>query len=182
MFGWVDDTMTVRPNSTMLPPIWVAACDSQRRRNEALRKTASAPSDSVVLWRRRPDRSGVDRLPGSGHRPSSAAGSGRPRDRGVEGRVTALHELDEAPFERRPLQQHVPATRLAAQPDIRSEPVHEPGIAPARVAPAKPQDVAEQQGQDGSDRHGGQAIRAAVGRAPGRVHGPSRARRRDRAA
>ena len=29
----VSTTMTVSPNSTMLPPIWVAACDSQRRRN-----------------------------------------------------------------------------------------------------------------------------------------------------
>ncbi len=33
VFGWVSDTMTVRPNSTMLPPIWVAAWDSHRRRN-----------------------------------------------------------------------------------------------------------------------------------------------------
>ena len=44
VFGCVSDTMTVSPNRTMLPPIWVAACDSQRRRNPAFRKTLSAPS------------------------------------------------------------------------------------------------------------------------------------------
>ena len=37
-------TMTVSPYRTMLPPIWVAACDSQRRRNAPLRKTARALS------------------------------------------------------------------------------------------------------------------------------------------
>ena len=49
-------TMTVRPNRTMLPPIWVAACDSQRRRNERLRKTARALSPRGR--RRRPGRIG----------------------------------------------------------------------------------------------------------------------------
>ena len=39
-------TMTVRPNRTMLPPIWVDACDSQRRRKPLLRKTASGPASS----------------------------------------------------------------------------------------------------------------------------------------
>ena len=40
-------TMTVSPYRTMLPPIWVAACDSQRRRKARLRKTASALSPVV---------------------------------------------------------------------------------------------------------------------------------------
>ena len=39
----VELTMTVSPKRTMFPPIWVAACDSQRRRNPLLRKTASGP-------------------------------------------------------------------------------------------------------------------------------------------
>ena len=37
-------TMMVSPKRTMLPPIWVDACDSQRRRNPLLRKTASGPA------------------------------------------------------------------------------------------------------------------------------------------
>ena len=43
-------TMTVRAYSTMLPPIWVAACDSQRRTNAPLRKTASALSSGAGAW------------------------------------------------------------------------------------------------------------------------------------
>ena len=42
----VELTMMVSPNRTMLPPIWVDACDSQRRRNPLLRKTASGPASA----------------------------------------------------------------------------------------------------------------------------------------
>ena len=40
--------MTVSPKMTMLPPIWVAACDSQSRRKAPLRKTASAPEEGAA--------------------------------------------------------------------------------------------------------------------------------------
>ena len=39
---------TVRPYSTMLPPTWVASCDSQTIRNGRFRKTASAEADCCV--------------------------------------------------------------------------------------------------------------------------------------
>ena len=42
----VELTMIVSPKRTMLPPIWVDACDSQSRRNPLLRKTASGPPSS----------------------------------------------------------------------------------------------------------------------------------------
>ena len=57
MFELVElKTMTVSPNRTMLPPIWVAACDSQRRRKPPFRKTASGPLSSLRVRSRRPSR------------------------------------------------------------------------------------------------------------------------------
>jgi hypothetical protein len=40
------------------------------------------------------------------------------------------------------------------------------------MRPAQAHDVAEEERQDGSGRHGGQGIRAAVGRLPGPGRGP----------
>ena len=136
MFGWVYETMTVSPNSTMLPPIWVAACDSQRRRNDGLRKTASAPSPirrPSAASRRPLRRRSAPRIRSSGPRPAAGV-RGPLDDRGVERRRRRARRTREAPLERRALEQHVPATGPAAQPDVRAEPVHEPGVATARVA------------------------------------------------
>ena len=60
-----------------------------------------------------------------------------------------MHELEDATLERRPLEQHVASTRLAAEPDIRPKAVDEPGVAPARVATPEADDVAEVQRDDG---------------------------------
>ena len=69
--------MTVSPKRTMLPPIWVAACDSQRRRNRRCgRPRAGLPP---------PAR-------GSSPRPSRGRAVGRGRDGGGHGRVAARHE------------------------------------------------------------------------------------------
>ena len=42
-------TRTVRPYRTMLPPTWVATCESQRIRNGRFRKTASAGDGSSAM-------------------------------------------------------------------------------------------------------------------------------------
>ena len=77
----------------MLPPICVAACDSQRRRNDELRKTASAASDSVVsggFGATTPASIGSP-VPVIGPRPRPARPRGlAARDRRVQRRVTAL--------------------------------------------------------------------------------------------
>ena len=103
-------------------------------------------------------------------------------ERGGQGRVAALDELDEAPLEGRPLEQDVTAAGPAAQPDVGAETVDEPGVAAAGMGPTEAHDVAEQQRQDGSGRHGGQGIRAGAGRRPARGRGPSPARPRGRPA
>ena len=71
-------TMTVSPYRTMLPPIWVAACESQRRRNPAFRKTARA----LVGRLRCRSVSAVTRL-------GSVAGR---RERGAQVRIASLDE------------------------------------------------------------------------------------------
>lgn len=76
-------------------------------------------------------------------------------DRRSHGRVAALHEPDEPSFQRDPLKQDVSAAGLAAQPDVRTESIQQPGIAAARMRALEANDVAEQQVEDGSGRHGG---------------------------
>ena len=60
VFDCDSETMTVSPNRTMLPPIWVATCASQRRRKEPLRRTARAPRTAGVVGR--PGVGRVDRV------------------------------------------------------------------------------------------------------------------------
>ena len=157
------ETMTVRPKRTMLPPIWVAACESQRRRNAPLRKTSRALSDPggrpgvapAMAGRRRRclghgsrDRTAIPRRRSSPRRLGTRTRRAAVRGAGVRaGRV--VHRSGSAGRYRRP------ADRRAT-------------VAAARMGPPEPHDIAEQQGQDGSSRHGGQGIRAAAGRWPGR--------------
>ena len=144
----------------MLPPIWVAACDSQRRRNAALRKTATgAPA-------------------GRGRRAAVRLGDGLGRSRGRaraerrQRRASWPHRrARRTPTSRRSSagrsQQDVPATALAAQPDVGAEPVDQPGVAAARVRAAQPHDVAEEQREHGSVGHRRVRVskaRVAVGR------------------
>jgi hypothetical protein len=63
--------------------------------------------------------------------------------------VTATNELSDAPFERRPLEQHVTAARLATEPDVGAEPVDQPGVAPAGVTTPEADKVAQVQLDDG---------------------------------
>ena len=90
--------MTVSPNRTMLPPIWVAACDSQRRRNAAVaedrerRRVGRLGGSPVVGVTRRPSRAGSASA-------TAAVSAGSPR----------LDEPDEAALERAPLEQDVAA-------------------------------------------------------------------------
>jgi hypothetical protein len=86
----------------------------------------------------------------------SNAWARRPDGR-ADGRIAALLEAGEAPFERPPLDQYVPVTRPAAKPDVGPEAVDEPEIAAARVAPPEPDDVAEEQLEHGSVGHGARA-------------------------
>ena len=51
------------------------------------------------------------------------------------------------------LEQDVAAAALAAQADVGAEPVDQPGVAAARVGAPEPDDVAEEQREDGSVRH-----------------------------
>ena len=106
---------------------------------------------------------------------------GRSGDRGRDRRVATLDEAGESTLERRALDQHVPSAGLAAQPDVRAEAVDEPRVAAARMRSSQAHDVAEQQFQDGSVRHGGQGIRGVGDHGSGRVAGPWRGRRPGRA-
>ena len=139
--------MTVSPNRTMLPPIWVAACDSQSRRNPPFRKTASASAGGAVaegglLGGGR----GASRRPGRrcGRRPSgadtAAVIAGSPR----------ADEPDEAPLERRAARAGRGGRRSAQR-----RPMSAPSRSTSQVSPphgcvaAEPDDVAEEQREDG---------------------------------
>ena len=133
----------------MLPPIWVAACDSQRRRNAAVaedRERALAGRLGIGAGRSR-------RVT----RPGPAAG----RDRGAHRRVAALDEAREPALERPALEQDVAAAAAAAQADVGAEAIDEPGVAAARVRPAEADDVAEVELEHLGSRHpAGQGIKA----------------------
>ena len=167
--------MTVSPNRTMLPPIWVAACDSQRRRNARFRKTASAPGGPV-------EAGAVGRRGGASgpRRPASCPPRRRDRSRGRPDRARRSDRDRRAPRTRRcvaPGRRRSSRTcRLAgqaAQADVGARAGRPPAVAAARMRRAQAHDIAEQQGQDGSGRHGGQGIRGGADRWPGRDRGRS---------
>ena len=131
-------TMTVRPYSTMLPPIWVAACADQRRRNAGVAedgtprsartgsRTSSAPAGQLRL--------GHDPVPGGGF------------DGGGQRGITAAHESGQSPFD----------GRARARSTCRPQPwQRRPRSAPSRstsqvspphgCAPGQANDVAEQE-------------------------------------
>jgi hypothetical protein len=89
---------------------------------------------------------------------------GVPDDGGRHRRITALDELDDPPFQGGPFDEDVTTAALAAQSDVRPEAVDQPAVASARMDATKTHDIAEQQGQDASDRHAGQGIRGAADR------------------
>ena len=121
-------TMTVSPKRTMLPPIWVAACGSQSRRNGRVLEDGE----------RRPRRRSVRGVAGAVTRlRPSRRGGGRGATAALSGRVAALDETGEAAFERAPVDQHVTAAALAAEADVGAEPVDEPGVAAAGMGCAR---------------------------------------------
>ena len=163
--------MTVSPNRTMLPPIWVAACDSQRRRNPPLRKTASGPASGGSAV----DVAAVTRPGRRARRETAAVSAGSPRDTNSTSRRSSVAALE----------QDVPAAGLAAQADVGAEAIDQPGVAAARVGATEPDDIAEEQREDGLVWH--RRVRVSKARvAVGRDEGPGRRRqlqpvdRRDR--
>ena len=162
MFDEVDSTtMTVRPYRTMLPPIWVAACADQRRRNAELRKTAAAlgASASRTVF-------GGPMFAGFAH---GAVTGGERVDRGGQGRIAVRDEPGEASLDRGPRQEHMTTAGLAAQAEVGSKAVHEPRVAAAWVRPAQANDVAEQERRArGVGHRAGQGIKGGVDHGSGR--------------
>ena len=138
MFELVElKTMTVSPKRTMLPPIWVAACDSQRRRNPPLLEDGERTGGG---WS------------GGGRRRRSSRRSGRRSSARSRRSSPASPRLTNSTSRRsrvRPLEQHVPAAALAAQPDVGAEAIDQPGAAATGVRAAEADDVTEEQREDG---------------------------------
>ena len=135
-------TMTVSPKRTMLPPIWVAAWDSQRRRNgrcgrrRARRRRLRRPLLAVSRPPSRADRSSRVAV-GAAERAAVSAGSPR---------VTK-------PASRR---SRVRRSSSTWRPQVwQRRPMSAPSRSTSQVSPPhgcvrrKPHDVAEQQGEDG---------------------------------
>ncbi len=78
-------------------------------------------------------------------------------------------------FEDAALEQDVPAAGLAAEADVGAQAIDEPGVAAARVGASKPDDVAEEQREDGLVWH--RRVRVSKARVPvGRDEGAGRGR------
>ena len=175
--------MTVSPNSTMLPPIWVAAWDSHRRRNAGIAEDGERTLRLVRPGARsRPRRRRWAPRPRSRAlvRPAAAAGVDRPT-----AAVSAGSPRSTKAANRR---SRVGRSMRTCRPQVRQRsPISAPRRSTSHVSPPhgwvrrSRSDVAEQQVQDGSGRHGGQAIRAAGDRDSARGPGPSRGRRPGRA-
>ena len=123
-----------------MPPIWVAAWESQSRRNGRFARTASAPLP-VSRWL----GGGALRRGRPGPPTRSPGGLQRGRDRGI----APLHESREAPFQGRPGDEDVAAAAAAAQADVGPEAVDEPRVAAARMRPLEANDIAEEQREEG---------------------------------
>lgn len=75
------------------------------------------------------------------------------------------------------------AAQLTAQPDIGTQAVNQPAVAPARMAAPKAKDIAEKQLEDGGVWHrAGQGIKGVDGREPAPGRGSSPAARSGRPA
>ena len=81
-------------------------------------------------------------------------------DSGRQRLVPARHERGQTPLELGSLDEDVPTACPAADPDVGTEPFDEPLVAAAGMLPPEPEDVAEEQWDDGSGGHSaGQRIR-----------------------
>ena len=70
-------------------------------------------------------------------------------DRGGHRRVAARDEPGQPALEDAPFEQDVAAAGLAAQADVGAEAIDQPGVAAARVGASEPDDIAEEQREDG---------------------------------
>jgi hypothetical protein len=86
---------------------------------------------------------------------------------GGQGRVAPGDEAIQACLEGSPLEKDVPPAGPAAEANVGTEAIDEPDTAAARVGASELDDIAEQQGQDGSVRHRREGIRGSAGRGPG---------------
>ena len=180
MFGWVSDDDDRQPEQDhVAADLGRGLGQPQAQERRVAEDARAAPSDPGALTRRG-DRLGLERHPGIGHDGPVGRGPWAPgvvtRDGGGDQRVAPLDELRQAALERGAVEEHVAVARPAAQADVRPEPVDEPRVAAARMTPPETDDVAEQQVEDGSVRHGGQGIRAAGDRDWARARGRSPAR------
>jgi hypothetical protein len=71
-------------------------------------------------------------------------GGGGSRNGGGQRWVATADDVGKAPLEDGALEEDVAAAGLAAEPDVGTQPVHEPGVATARMTPSKPDDIAEE--------------------------------------
>jgi len=83
------------------------------------------------------------------------------------GRVAAPGELDESSLQRAPLKQHVAPAPRAAKADVRAESIDKPFATPARMRPAEPDDIPEQDLEDASFCHPAERIRPSDGHGSG---------------
>jgi hypothetical protein len=88
---------------------------------------------------------------------------------GAQDRITTPNEGDQAALDRSPLDEDVTVAGLAAQPDVRSEPVHEPRVAAAWMGAAEPDEIAEVQDERRSVGHRAEGIKDERSIDPGRV-------------
>ena len=167
-------TIRIRANNTMLPPIWVTSCASQSRRKFRLLEDL--------------DRARLlgDRFLGGGHGASPGPVVPilvRRCDRGGQRGITSLDELHEPALERPPLQQDVTTAPSTAKADVRAQAVDGPGVVAAGVGSLEPDDVTQEQLEDGLVRHSGRqrikrdGVRVVGRRVPGRAPARWRAAR-----
>ena len=96
----------------------------------------------LVVWLAGRDRLGHADGPSEGRRATS-------RSRGGHRRIAARHEPGQPTFEDAALEQHVAPAGLAAQADVGTEAIDEPGAPATRVGASELDDVAEEQREDG---------------------------------
>jgi hypothetical protein len=78
-------------------------------------------------------------------------------ERGGDRGIATLLEARQAPLERPPLDQDMALAGATSKADVGAEPIHEPEISAAWMAPPEPDDIAEEQLEHGSVGHAARA-------------------------
>jgi hypothetical protein len=87
--------------------------------------------------------------------------------RRAEVRVAAPDELGKATLDGSAVHEDVTSARLAAQTDVRAEPIDEPAVAAARMGASEPDHVAEIQHEGWADDHPAEGIKVPDDRGRG---------------